>query len=301
MRTLFFILLSLLIIPSCQKKKTTDLHDVGNGIAKAEAIGINLAVQTGSFQGLSFIDALDKIVATGIKNVEILSDQQIGGKWGDQKISADLSIEDCKEIQQYAESKGVKLVGYGVFKTDKQEDWEKLFIVAENLGLSYVVCEPEPAHLTLIDSLAQKYNIKVGIHNEERPSAYWNPDSLLVQLKDCSNHIGFCGDLGNWVKSDVDCVQTIEDCKDRLVSFHLKDLSPIGLDATEFKEVVIGGGVVDVEDFLLELFVCGFKGYVTIEYDEIGDEESYYGYGRFEYALFYYDRVADLFLLSNMQ
>lgn len=94
---------------------------------KAEMNGWRLGMQSYSFHFFPLTEALDKTQELGLKYIEVYPGHKLGGKWGDKVFGFDLDAQTQKELKELAASKGIQIVGTGVFMTDNSSDWEKMF------------------------------------------------------------------------------------------------------------------------------------------------------------------------------
>ena len=79
--------------------------------------------------------------------------------------------------------------------------------------------------------------------------------------------IGFCADLGHYIRSGVDPVEVIYQLGDRLYGVHLKDFAE---QKKKTEGVIIGRGHLDVEGVFKALKKIGFPadGALSLEYEE---------------------------------
>jgi sugar phosphate isomerase/epimerase len=102
------------------------------------------------------------------------------------------------------------------------------------------------------------------LHNHPKPSYYWNPDTVLAALQGQSNRIGACADIGHWVRSGLDPVESVRKLEGHIVQLHFKDLNE---KSPKAHDVHWGTGVSRVNDLLMELKRQGFKGLFSVEYE----------------------------------
>lgn len=264
----------------------------GKGIEKAEAFGLKLNMQSYTFRKISLVEAFDRLKELGIRHIEVYPGHRIGGKWGDKVFDFNLSEEDQLEIKELAKQYEVEIVGYGVYTTSNIEDWHRLFLFAKTMGLEYITCEPEDAHLDLVENLAVETGIKVGIHNHPQPSAYWSPELLLAKIEHRSGLIGACADVGHWNREGLDQIEGLQKLEGRIQSIHFKDIDfkRRYSDGQEYQiDVVWGSGVLDVDAMILELKKQQYKGYITVEYEQDKDNLIQ----DLKDSLFYYDVVTE--------
>jgi len=146
---------------------------------KAEKNGWRLGMQSYSFHLFPLTEALDKTQELGLKYIEIYPGHKLGGKWGDKVFDFNLDAQTQKEIKELAASKGIKIVGTGVYVAEKSSDWEKMFKFAKAMDLEFITCEPALSDWDLVEKLSKQYNIKISVHNHPQPSEYWKPENLL--------------------------------------------------------------------------------------------------------------------------
>ncbi|MBB4038024.1 sugar phosphate isomerase/epimerase [Dysgonomonas hofstadii] len=272
MKHLYYIaLLSLIyLLPACSgKQKGTDSEksSTENAQSKSKESGWRLSMQSYSFHKFTFTEALDKTKGLGLKYIEVFPGHKLGGKWGDKAFSTELTVEERSELKQYANEKGIKIISTGVYTTDNPDDWEKMFILAKDMEMEFISCEPALKDWDLIESLANKYNIKVSVHNHPQPSDYWNPDLLLAQIANRSDKTGACADVGHWCREGLDQIECLHKLKGRIISLHFKDIAEKQEGETEQHDVIWGTGILNVEKMLQTLKDQNFKGVFTIEYE----------------------------------
>ncbi|HOA71824.1 MAG TPA: sugar phosphate isomerase/epimerase [Phycisphaerae bacterium] len=228
-----------------------------------------LAVMTYTFNRFTLFEAIDKSKQAEAKYVETYSWQKISPAHGETKFEPTLAEDVRKQVKQKLADAGVKLVGYYFHELKDEAAARPVFAFCKDMGIEYIVSEPDPKNLPMLDKLAQEYKVKVAIHNHakdpKRPEyTYWNPDEVMKALEGCSNWIGCCADNGHWARSGLDGVEAIRKYRGRLVSMHLKDVNKIGPDA---HDVPYGTGVVPMKDLLAAVQKMGFAGVFSIEYE----------------------------------
>lgn len=235
-------------------------------MTKAEKQGWKLAIQSYTFHKFSFLEAIDKTHELGVKYLEAFPGHRLGGKWGDKVFDFNLDQATQKEIRQIAASKGVKIVGSGVFVSDNKSDWEKMFRFAKSMNMEYITCEPPLDMWDYVEQLSTKYGIKVAVHNHPKPSTYWEPQILLKAIAKRSKLLGSCADVGHWNRNGLDQINCLKMLKGRIISLHFKDIAAKKGDAYQ-DDVIWGTGVLNVKEMLQVLKAQNFKGYFAIEYE----------------------------------
>src|SRR5690554_2315976 len=146
-----------------------------------EKLGWTLSAQTYTFRQYTLAEALDKTVSAGLKSIEAYNGQVIGGGI-DGNMNFKMDPATRKKVLQLLKEKNVKLIGYGVVNGNTEEEWKQLFEFASEMGIKLLNTEPKQEFLPLIGQLANKYKIKVGIHNHPKPTPYWSPDIVLAAI-----------------------------------------------------------------------------------------------------------------------
>jgi len=118
--------------------------------------------------------------------------------------------------------------------------------------------------------MVKEFNIKVGIHNHPKPSKYWNPETVMNNIKGLDKRIGICGDTGHWTRSGINPVEALRFMKGRITNMHLKDLDKFGVK--EADDVPFGSGKSNIHDILAELTLQNYRGTLSVEHER-GDEQ----------------------------
>ena len=268
MKKIFLNIILLIICCVCAVScNQTQSQTQSQTQTKAEKNGWRLGMQSYSFHRFSLVEALDKTQELGLQYIEVYPGHKLGGKWGDQVFGFELDEQTRKELQELASSKGIKIIGTGVFVTDNSEDWEKMFAFAKAMDMEFITCEPALNDWDLVETLSQKYNIKVSVHNHPQPSDYWKPDLLLAQIATRSKSIGSCSDVGHWRREGLNQLDCLKELNGRIISLHFKDIAEKQEGESEQHDVIWGTGILDVKEMLKELKQQNFKGVFSIEYE----------------------------------
>lgn len=226
-----------------------------------------LSMQSYTFHLFPLTEALDKTQELGIKYIEVYPGHKLGGKWGDKVFDFNLDTQTQKEIKDLAASKGIKIIGCGVYVAEKSSDWEKMFRFAKSMNMEFITCEPALEDWDLVEKLAEEYKIKVSVHNHPQPSAYWKPENLLKAIHGRSQLLGSCSDVGHWRREGLNQIDCLKQLKGRVISLHFKDIADKVPGVKEQHDVIWGTGILDVKGMLQELKEQNFKGVFSIEYE----------------------------------
>lgn len=248
------LLCGLLVLPAAAQRK-------------AEQLGWKMGIQSYSFHLFSLTEALDKTQQLGLHYIEVYPGHKLGGKWGDKVFDFNLDTQTQQELKALAASKGIQIVGSGVFVTNNSADWDKMFAFAKSMGLEYIACEPALDDWDKVEQLSTETGIKVSVHNHPRPSDYWRPELLLKAITGRSPLIGSCADVGHWRREGMGQIDCLRKLKGRIISLHFKDILMGEGGAKGYRDVIWGTGVLDVKGMLQELKAQHFKGVFAIEYE----------------------------------
>ncbi|SEK95623.1 sugar phosphate isomerase/epimerase family protein [Parapedobacter koreensis] len=234
-------------------------------------LGWYLSAQTYTFNRFTFFEAVDKTLGAGLNSVEAFNGQEIGGGI-EGKMDYKMDAEKRKAILKALKKKKVKLCAFGVVNGTTDEEWRQLFEFAKAMDIKVINSEPNAEFLPLIGQLANQYKIKVGIHNHPNPTKYWDPAIVLDAIaKANSEYVGACADIGHWVRSGLDPIESLKKYEGHLVSLHFKDLEE---KSPKTHDVPWGTGVCNVEGVIAELKRQGFKGNISAEYEYNWDNNA---------------------------
>lgn len=243
----------------------------------AEQLGWKLAVHSYTFQKFSIFDAIDKTAALGLKNMSISGSINLPGP--DAQIlkspTVNISEDDAAKVTARMKEKGIEpvFVNMGVVKPSADEAaTRKIFEGAKRFGITVLVAEPETHGkmeelgpvMDVVEKFAKEFNIKVAIHNHPQPSFYWNPETVLAAVNGRSALLGACADVGHWVRSGLDPVESLKKLEGRVITLHFKDLNEKAKNA---HDVPWGSGVGNTKGLLTELKRQNFKGAICVEYE----------------------------------
>lgn len=231
-------------------------------ISSPKGLDWKLGAQAYTFKNFTFNEALEKMDSVNLKYVEAYSGQEIGaGIEGSMHYNIDAPTR--QKVKDLLKSKGIKLQAYGVVTGQNEQDWKDIFEFARDMGIKIITSEPKLEDLDMVNKLAGEYNVIVALHNHPPPSTYWNPETVLKAVEGRKN-LKACADVGHWVRSGLDPVESLKKLEGKIASLHFKDLNE---KSKEAHEVPWGTGISNVEAMLKELKRQGFEGLFSIEYE----------------------------------
>lgn len=94
--------------------------------------------------------------------------------------------------------------------------------------------------------------------------------------------VGVCADIGHYIRSNIDPVETLQLLEGRIISMHFTDVDQWGADG---EDTVAGTGVADLTAVLDELKRQNFGGNISIEfeanwYENVTDVAQFVGFIR---------------------
>lgn len=229
-----------------------------------EKLGWKLGSQAYTFNRFTFIETLDKISACGLGYVEAYPSQEIGGGINE-KMDYKMSESSKTYLKNLLKKKNIQLLSYGVITKKNNSEWRKVFVFARSMGIKTITCEPEEQSLPLISKLCDEFEINVAIHNHPAPSYYWKPETVLKAIEGKSKRLGACADIGHWVRSGLDPVESLKKLEGRVYQLHFKDLNE--KNNINAHDVHWGTGVNNIEGVITELKRQKFKGMISAEYE----------------------------------
>ena len=238
----------------------------GNGFAADAPFGWRVGPAAWCFRQFSFFEAIDKTAALGLTNIEACQGQQVRADAGE-KLDADLPDEIIGQIHAKLEQAKVKLTSIYIHQIPGDEAaCRRTFDFARKLGAEFIVSEPEPEALDLIERHCNEYGINLAIHNHpEGSSRYWNPEEVLRVCEGRGPRIGACADTGHWLRSGLNPIEGIRMLGERIVSLHLKDLDKAAPGASDVPWGKGCGEIAAVLGTLLELRLE--PALIAIEYE----------------------------------
>lgn len=262
-------------------------HSLKAQNAALDELGWRVGSQAYTFRLFTLEEALGKMNTLGLKYVELFPGQKISAELGEATTNHNADPETIQKIKQLLQSKGVQPVCYGVVSGKDEAEWRKIFEFAREMGIEVITSEPAYNELDLVEKLCEEFQIKLAIHNHPLPSGYWHPKTISTLLKDRSPLIGACADIGHWVRSGLDPIESLQTLEGRIISFHIKDLNAFGERSAH--DIPWGTGNCNVAGVLHEMKRQNFKGIYSIEYEHNWENSV----PEIQESLTYFYRVAE--------
>lgn len=231
----------------------------------AEKLGWTLALHSYSFRVFTIFDAIDKTAALGIKHMSISGNVILAGTNSVTTVTvADKDMEAIK-AKMIAAGLSWPFVNIGVVQLPPNEaESRKVFEFARKWEIPILVAEPAPEALDVVEKLCKEYNIKVAIHEHQKPNRYWDPAFVLAAIQGRGPLLGACADVGHWVRSGLDPVECLKKLDGHVLAVHFKDLAEKDPNT---HDVPWGTGVCNSKGLLEELKRQQFHGAICVEYE----------------------------------
>ena len=226
-----------------------------------------VAMQCWTYRRYSFLEAVDKTKALGIKYLQAYPGQPLAA--GDKSVLFNHLLTDAQidQVRKKLAEAGMEVVGYGVVDIGRTEaEMRKAFEFARKMGIQVIATEPEDADYPVLDKLVKEYDIRIAVHNHPEPSKYAKPQTVLDRIKGLDERIGSCADPGHWMRGGIRPLDALRLLKGRICDVHIKDRSDFGT-GKNVDDVAIGAGKAGLRDILAELTLQDYGGYLTIEYE----------------------------------
>jgi sugar phosphate isomerase/epimerase len=158
-------------------------------------------------------------------------------------------------------------VGGGTIYLQKDDDADiqAHFDYAKACGMPLMVIGPTRATLPRIERFVKQYDIQVAIHNHgPEDEQFPAPQDALPVIKDMDPRVGVCMDVGHTTRTGRDIVETVEECRERLLDIHIKDLADL---MDKDSQVPVGRGAMPIAALFAQLEKSCYPGYVNLEYE----------------------------------
>jgi inosose dehydratase len=176
------------------------------------------------------------------------------------------SPEALLAARKKVEAAGLQIMGGGTITlTTDPAQVRTAFQYAKNAGFPLMVTAPEPEAFDVIEKIIQEFDIKVAVHNHGPEDKFFPaPQDAMKKLTGRDKRFGLCMDIGHATRAGVDPVKTVDECKDRLLDLHVKDLS---VKTDKESQTEVGKGALDIPGLFRALEKIGFAGHIGLEYE----------------------------------
>jgi sugar phosphate isomerase/epimerase len=214
--------------------------------------GVVLGVQSYSFRDRSVDQAIEAMVKIGIGTCEMYQ-----GHIEPQKVPREelrkwrlsVSLDEFKKLGKKFRDAGIDLYAYNISfqRHFTDEEIDRGFQMARALGVKVITASGHVSVSERVDRYAQKYKIRVGMHNHSRiaPDEFATPDDFDAARKGRSKYIAINLDIGHFTAANFDAVDYLSKHHADIVTLHIKDRKrdqgenlPFGQGDTPIKQVL---------------------------------------------------------------
>jgi inosose dehydratase len=220
--------------------------------------GFPMGIQSYSLRGFGVDGALEKTHELELHHIEFFRAH----------FPPTLNADKLNEMKAKLKKLDISISAHGVQGFNKNHAAnEQFFKFAKAAGIRNISANPTPDSFDSLDKLVKAYDIRIAIHNHGPGASYDKPADVLKAVKTRDKRIGFCADLGHYIRSGVDPVKVLHEAGDRLFGVHLKDFAD---QKKRTKGVILGKGHLDVKGVFKALKAVKFPadGALSLEYEE---------------------------------
>lgn len=159
-------------------------------------------------------------------------------------------LSEFHRIRQKFQNAGIVITGYSYpFRKDyTEEEFARGFEITRALGTDVLTTSTNLSLVPRLSPLAEKYKVKVGLHNHSRIVAdeFATPDDFIRAMTGSSPLIGVNLDAGHFTAAGFDPLAFLKQHHRRIYSIHLKDRRknqgpdcPFGEGDTPVKQILL--------------------------------------------------------------
>lgn len=220
--------------------------------------GFKMGIQSYSLRGFGVDGALDKVQELELHWIEFFR--------GHYPVTPDR--EKIAEMQAKLKAHDLSITSHGVqsFRGDEKEN-RNMFQFAQWSGIKNISADPSKEAFPILHDLVQEFDIRIAIHNHGPGASYDKAQQTFDAVQKWDKRIGFCADLGHYIRSGEDPVKVIHLLGDRLYGVHLKDFAE---QKKQTEGVILGQGHLDLLNVFRALKAVKFPsdGALSLEYEE---------------------------------
>ena len=209
-----------------------------------------LGAQSFSLKMMSAPDVVRTVEKLGLKNIEFFHGH----------ISPDSPATDVSRLKTSLGGLSVGAYGLYTFSKDPKHN-QKAFDFAKALGARNITANAAPETFDGLGRLAERYQIRVALHNSGPGTRYEKLDTLVNDLKGQHELIGACVDTGHVLRSKQNPANWIETLGSRVFVVHLTDVAET---APQTHSAVLGKGHLNLPDILGALNTIKFPSHGSI-------------------------------------
>lgn len=221
--------------------------------------GLPMGIQSYSLRGFDVDKAMDIIA----ENLDLHFVEMFRAHF---PVTTDQAVIDTMKAKLKAHHLTLSAHGVQGFTADHAKN-EEFFKFAKAAGFKNLSADPTPDSFDSLEKLVKQYDLRIAIHNHGPGARFDKVADCLKAVEGRDERIGFCADLGHFIRSGEDPVKLLLAMKGRVWGVHLKDFAAPKKDA---EGVVLGKGLLDVAGVFKALKAIKFPadGALSLEYEE---------------------------------
>lgn len=220
--------------------------------------GFRMGIQSYSLRAFGVEGALEKIQKLNLHWVEFFR--------GHYPVTPDK--RKIAEMQALLDKHDIGISAHGVQSFGKDAKANRnMFLFAKWAGIKNISANPSAESFAQLHDLVQEFDIRIAIHNHGPGALYDKAQQTLDAVGKWDKRIGFCADLGHYIRSAEDPIKVVHLLGERLYGVHLKDFAE---QKKKTHGVILGKGHLDVEGVFSAMRKVKFPddGALSLEYEE---------------------------------
>ena len=187
----------------------------------------------------------------------------------DMHLPMTATAAQLQEMADKVRKAGINLYGVGVVYMKNEQEIDRAFAYAKNVGVKMIVGVPNHELLPYTEKKVKEYDIRVAIHNHgPGDKVFPSPETVYNKIKNLDKRIGLCIDIGHTQRIGLDPIKDTLRFADRLYDVHIKDVTG---NTEKDTPTEIGRGVIDIPGFVKALLKIKYTGSVSFEYEKNAD------------------------------
>ena len=214
--------------------------------------GVTIGVQSYSFRDRPLDDAIKAMQEIGLGECELSQGHVEPARIPREELRkwrTETPVDHFREIGQKFKDAGIELYAFNYsFREDFTDaEIDRGFEMARAMGAQVITASSNVSTAKRIDPFAQKYKMRVGMHNHSRisPNEFATPEAFAEAMKGRSKYIAINLDIGHFTAAGFDAVQFLSEHHADILTLHIKDRKknqgdnvPLGEGDTPIKQVL---------------------------------------------------------------
>lgn len=179
------------------------------------------------------------------------------------------TAQQFDEVKSKMKKAGLDFYSVGVVYMKTKDEIDKAFEYAKNAGVKMIIGVPAHEFVDYTEQKIKEYNICVAIHNHGPGDlVYPTVVSAFEKVDGRDYRFGLCMDIGHTFRINEDPEVIMNKYKGRILDLHVKDVTSRGKEGSTLE---MGRGKIDIPKLLKAVKKCGYKGYLSFEYEKDAD------------------------------